>query len=123
MVVQLIQIVRNWDTVAQPIQVSTKSRGLDHDASHHIAGIVQGLAIYLFNEHDKLDFSQRLTSMLQEVFAEVTEVAERIAEDANTLDDIAEQRFRLLEDAKIVKESCTEKSHMKLILVCYSKTN
>lgn len=96
----LIQTVRNWNTVAQPIQVSTKSRGLDHDASHHIAGIVRGLAIHLFNEHDKLDFSQRLTSMLQEVFAKLTEVAERIAEDANTLDDIAERRVRLLEDAK-----------------------
>ncbi len=30
MVKQLIHVVKNWDTVAQPIQVSTKSRGLDH---------------------------------------------------------------------------------------------
>jgi rubrerythrin len=97
---QLIQIVRNWDTVAQPIQLSAKSRGLDHGASHRVAGLVRGLAIYMFNEHGKLDFSQQLTSMLQEVFAEVGKVAERTAEDANSLDDIAEQRARLIEDAK-----------------------
>lgn len=100
MVNQLIQVVKNWDTVAQPIQVSTKSRGLDHDASHRVAGLVRGLAIHMFNEHGKLDFSQQLTNMLQEVFAEVGEVAERIAEDADALGEIAEQRVRLIADAK-----------------------
>lgn len=89
---QLIQVVKNWDTVAQPIQVSTKSRGLDHDASHRVAGLVRGLAIHMFNEHGKLDFSQQLTNMLQEVFAEVGEVAERTAEDADALGEIAERR-------------------------------
>jgi hypothetical protein len=100
MVNQLIQVVKNWDTVAQPIQISTKSRGLDHDASRRVAGLVRGLAIHMFNEHGKLDFSRQLTNMLQEVFAEVGEVAERTAEDAAALEDIAEQRARLIEDAK-----------------------
>jgi len=100
MVNQLIQIVKNWDTVAQPIQVSTMSRGLAHDASHRVAGTVRDLAIHMFNEHGMLDFSQQLTNMLQEVFAEVVEVAERTAEDADALDGIAEQRDRLIEDAK-----------------------
>ena len=100
MINQLIQVVKNWDTVAQPIQISTKSRGLNHDASHRVAMLVRGLAIDLFNEHGKLNFSQQLTNMLQEVFAEVVEVAERTAEDANALDEIAEQRGRLMEDAK-----------------------
>jgi hypothetical protein len=85
MVNQLIQVVKNWDSVAQPIQVSTKSRGLDHDASHRVAGLVRGLAIHIFNEHGKLDCSQQLTNMLQEVFAEVGVVAERTAEDADAL--------------------------------------
>ena len=96
---QLIQVVTNWDTVAQPIQVSRKSSGLDHDASHRVAGLVRGLAIHMFNEHGKLDYAQQLTDMLQEMFAEVGEVAERTAEDAEALEDIAEQRIRLLEDA------------------------
>jgi hypothetical protein len=100
MVNQLIQVVRNWDTVAQPIQVSTMSRGLAHEASHRVAGVVRDLAIHMFNEHGKLDLSQQLTNMLQEVFAEVVEVAERTAEDADALDGIAEQRDRLIEDAK-----------------------
>ena len=100
MVIQLIQVVKNWDFVAQPIQVCAKSRGLDHDASLRVARILRSLAIYMFNEHGKLEFSQQLTNMLQEVFAEVGEVAERTAEDADALDEIAEQRIHLIADAK-----------------------
>lgn len=92
MVSKLIHVVKNWDTVAQPIQVSTKSRGLDHDASHRVARLIRDLAVYMFNEHSKLDLSQRLTTTLQEVFAEVGEVAEKIAEDADALEEIAEGR-------------------------------
>lgn len=90
---QLIQVVKNWDSVAQPIQVSAKSRGLDHEASHRVAGLVRDLAIHMFNEHKKLDFSQKLTNMLRDVFAEVGEIADRTTEDANTLGDIAEQQI------------------------------
>lgn len=99
-ITQLIQVVKNWYTVAQPVQVSRKSRGMDYGASRQIAGLVRGVAIHLFNEHGKLDFSQQLTNMLQDVFSEVVEVAERTAEDASALDDIAKQRVQLIEDAK-----------------------
>ncbi len=108
LVSQLIQVVKNWDFVAQPIQVSAKSRGLDHEASHRVARLVRELAVYIFNEHGKLDFSQQLTSMLQEVFAEVGDVAERTSEDGKTLNNIAEQRARLIEEAKDREEKWRE---------------
>lgn len=100
MINQLMQVVKNWDFIAQPIQVSKKSRGLDHDASLRVAGLVRNLAVDLFNKHGKLELSQQLTNMLQELFADVTEVAERTAEDVRALGDIAEKRERLIEDAK-----------------------
>jgi len=52
----------------------------------------------MFNEHGKLEFSQQITNMLQEVFAEVVEVAERTAEDADALVEIAEQQTSLIEE-------------------------
>jgi hypothetical protein len=100
MIDQLIKVVKNWDFVAQPIQVSSKSRGLDHGGSQRVARLVRNLAIHMFNDHDKLNFSRQLTDMLQEVFAEVVEVAELTAEDANALDKIAERRGRMIEDAR-----------------------
>ncbi len=93
---QLIQVVKNWDTVAQPIQVSTMGRGISHDASHRIGNMVRSLAIYIFNEHGKLELSQKITGLLQEVFAEVVEVAERVEEDADALENIAEQRAQFI---------------------------
>jgi hypothetical protein len=92
MVTQLIQVVKDWDLVAQPIQVSTKSRGLNHDASLRVAKTLRNLAIYMFNEHGKLELSQRFTNTLQEVFAEVVEIAERTAEDGKVLDNLAEHK-------------------------------
>lgn len=98
---QLIQVVKNWDSVAQPIQVCAKSRGLDHDASHRVADLVRDLAIHMFNEHKKLDFSQQLTNMLRDVFAEVGEIADRTTEDANALGEIAEQQVIHSEVSKV----------------------
>lgn len=89
-------VVRNWDRVAQPIQVSVRSRGLPHELSRTVAEKIRSLAIELFNEHDLLEISRRLTALQQEVFAEVDQVVEKLAEDASTLDGIAEQRTQFL---------------------------
>ncbi len=101
LVKQLVEVVRNWDAVAQPIQVSTKSRGLRHDASRRIAALVRGLAVHMYNEHGALEYSQYLTNVIQKTFAEVGEVVESTEQDAEVLEGIAEQRMKLLAQAKV----------------------
>jgi hypothetical protein len=91
---KLVVVARNWDNVAQPIQLSAKARGIDHDPSNEIAYSIRSLAIDLFNEHDMLAQSQRLTELLQELFAELPEVVERVDEDAEALADIFHNRAR-----------------------------
>jgi hypothetical protein len=88
---ELISVVENWDKVAQPIQVSTKSRGLGHEASVRVAGKVRDVGIDLFNEHGKLELSREISVMLQKVFAEVVDVADQTGEDIVKLDELAEQ--------------------------------
>ncbi|MCA1856429.1 hypothetical protein LE190_10925 [Massilia oculi] len=88
---KLEQVARNWDSVAQPIQVSAKSRGTDHEPSTEIAQSMRSLGIALFNEHEMLEQAQRMTALLQELFAELPEVVERLEADAETLDDLWEQ--------------------------------
>ncbi|MDE2916649.1 MAG: hypothetical protein OXM00_05425 [Paracoccaceae bacterium] len=105
LVAKLEKVVKNWDTVAQPIQISTRSRGLSHDLSHEVAGEIRGLAVELFNKHDLLDLSKRLTALQQEVFAEVDRVVEQSEEDASALDGIAEQRAQLLANMEAQIES------------------
>ena len=92
MVDELLQIVKDWDVIAQPIQLNSNRQGLRHDASHDVADRVRQLAIYLFNEYDKLCFSQKILNVLQEVFTEIPAIAERIIADLDTLNKIAERR-------------------------------
>jgi len=92
LVLQLENVVKNWDRVAQPIQVSVRSRGTKHDLSDHVAGEVRSLAIDLFNNHDLLDISRRLTAFQQVVFAEMDSVVERLRQDATALNEIAQGR-------------------------------
>ncbi len=89
---KLEAVARNWDKVAQPIQLSAKARGIKHEPSHEIAYSIRSLAIDLFNEHDMLAQSQRLTGLVQELFAELPEVAERIEQDSGALADIFQNR-------------------------------
>lgn len=89
---KLDAVARNWDKVAQPIQLSAKARGIDHEASRDLAYEIRSLAIDLFNTHDILTQSQRLTGLLQELFAELPEVSERVDQDADALADIFHER-------------------------------
>ena len=89
---KLDAVARNWDKIAQPIQLSAKARGIDHEASRDLAYEIRSLAIDLFNTHDMLAQSQRLTGLIQELFAELPEVAERVEQDAGALADILRDR-------------------------------
>ena len=89
---KLDAVARNWDKIAQPIQLSSKARGIDHEASRDLAYKIRSLAIDLFNEHDMLSHSQRLTGLIQELFSEVPEISDRAEEDADALADIFQQR-------------------------------
>ena len=89
LVAKLEQVVKNWDYVAQPIQVSFRSRGLNHGLSHEVAREIRGMAIELFNEHGLLEVSKRLTAIQQEVFAEIAKITEQLDDDAARLDEIA----------------------------------
>jgi hypothetical protein len=95
---QLESVARNWDKVAQPIQLSAKARGIDHGPSTEIAFSIRSLVIELFSKHDLLAQSQRLTKLNKELFAELPEFTDLVREDAVALEDISQDR----KDAKIV---------------------
>ena len=97
---QLSQAVKNWDTLAQPIQVSRKIQGRSHDSSVELAWRVRELALHLWNEYGKLDFCQQIINMLREVFTEVSEVVAIIDEDTKSLDEIAKQHAHLTRGVK-----------------------
>ena len=85
-------VATNWDNVAQPIQLNAKARGFEHELSNEVAYSIRSLAIDLFNKYDMLAQTQRITHLLQELFAELPEVVERVEQDADELKDILHSR-------------------------------
>lgn len=88
---KLERVARSWDRVAQPIQVSAKSRGIVHRQSRDVAFELRGLGIDLNNEHDMLHQAHRMTELLREIFAELPDVAERLDEDAEAIAGLRKQ--------------------------------
>lgn len=89
---KLVSVVENWDFVAQPIQVSMKSKGLLHEPSKNLGYEIRDLSIFLFNRHEKLELTRKINELLQKVFAEVVQVAEKTEEDAKALQEIEKNR-------------------------------
>ena len=84
---QLLESVKEWDILAQPIQLSKQSSGERHNASFEIVQRLRILAADLFGEYGKFDFARNIINMLKEVFAEVPELAEYIREDSKALEE------------------------------------
>ena len=95
---KLCEMVRNWDKVAQPIQLSALSRGLPHEDSFDLAYKVRSFAIELFNNHGYSDSAHLITKMLQDVFAEIPEVSEKIDQDAETIENIIKENKEAAEN-------------------------
>jgi len=92
LVSQLIKITASWDAVAQPIQLSYKTRGIDHEMSHKIGYDIRSLSVDLFNNHDYAEQTKRLNKLLQDYFSELPELLEKVEEDADALADIFQNR-------------------------------
>jgi hypothetical protein len=108
-------VARKWDKVAQPIQLSAKARGMDHDASKEIAYAIRCVAIDLFNEHGMLHQSRRLTGVLKELFAEVPDVAERVDEDSEKLANIYLRRENADREQKEWEQEITYDAEVGLL--------
>lgn len=82
---ELINAIYAWDQLAQPIQVSARSRGLRHDPSLRVAAMIRQLAVSLHNEHGMSWASEELTGVLLKAFAEIDAVVETSRKDADSL--------------------------------------
>lgn len=87
----LRQLLVTWDQVTHPMQISATLRGQRDEESEKLAFNVRNLSIDLFNDHDLLDASQQVSALVGSSFSALPRVASKIAEDAQALDNLAEQ--------------------------------
>lgn len=88
----LIEKVKRWDIIANPLQLNAHAKGTEHNESRELATVVRLLAIDLHNEYHRTDEAIRITTMLKDVFAELEELKELFEGDVQTLEEIQNQR-------------------------------
>jgi len=94
------KLLREWDTLAQPLQVIAKSRGSDESISHDVAMNARGLALHLANEYDLHDEAKQVTDLLSELFEELPQLFDRLLDDSIALDEIIEKKKQSKEEAE-----------------------
>jgi hypothetical protein len=86
------KVARNWDRIAQPIQLCAKSRGITHSQSRDVAFELRGLGVELFKKHGMLEVAHEMTKLLQELFAELPEMVEKLDEDSKAFGDVSRRK-------------------------------
>jgi hypothetical protein len=85
------EVARNWDHIAQPIQLLAQAKGIEHKPSRNLAMSIRNLAIELVNDHALVDEAASLTELLKELFAELPILSERLEADAADLDELRKE--------------------------------
>lgn len=113
---KLDKVVANWNKITQPIQLSAKARGTQHDASRELAYAIRSLSIDLFNQHNLVDQTTRLTGMLKARFANIPDVSERLEQDEDALTDIVLERAASAEQDREFAAGITYRVEIGLVL-------
>lgn len=109
------KLARNWVQVAQPIQISMKPRGIVHKPSRNLSGEIRGLGVALYNEHKMIGVASRITSLLAELFAELSEVAETLKEDSEYLSNVAIREAEAEEEKSRWEGEIAYEGHVGLV--------
>ena len=101
----LIEEVKAWDELAQPIQLKGQSSGRTHEISKELGGELRGLAICLHNEKNATQEAARLAKAMQSVFAELGDLSAAFGKDYDTLQQMSSQK-ELLGKIEKLKALC-----------------
>lgn len=113
---QLIDTVKEWDTIAQPIQLSKRSRGERHNESFKIAAQCRDIAAGPLLEQKNYDMACKIVNMLQDVFAEVPELLEYI----KTFTQDLEQQISFIKQLDMFEKIKTHTEDIKKSVDAYN---
>ncbi len=88
----LINKVKMWDILAQPLQLKSQASGMPHEISERLGIELRNLSIYLHNEKNLTKEALVLVNAMKDVFAELGVLAEQFESDSDTLNDLIDQK-------------------------------
>lgn len=84
----LVDQISAWAALRRPVLLHEASRGLEDEGSASLARSIRSLAIELANDHSAFAAAKELTEALRAGFAYLPAFAEKLDEDAKTLDGL-----------------------------------
>ena len=93
----LLSFLREWDKLAQPLQLCNTARGSIHDESVRLLQELRDFSIALNNDYGKSKEALAVTETLQEVFVELPEFADLFSSDKKALSEIVESKKQTYE--------------------------
>lgn len=103
----LIKRIKKWDRLVQPLQLKSMASGVAHQTSERIGYAVRNLSLWLHNEKGMTKQALILSDSMQDVFAEIRDLAEKFDDDTvvlnNILDENEEQK-QIIAEIKAVEQ-------------------
>jgi hypothetical protein len=100
-VIDLIwNVAENWNRVVRPIQLISKTRGIDHLQSRDLAFQIRNLSVELYNNHSMLTAAQKITDLLKHSFSVLPEFSDRVSDDAVFIEQAVKERHKSAEQQK-----------------------
>lgn len=85
---KLIENIKLWDKIAEPMQLARASRGEEHEMSRELALSFRNLGVELFNKHEYIAASERVIEAVGDIFGNLSSVVGSLANDKKALQDI-----------------------------------
>lgn len=85
---ELIEQVKKWDVLAQPLQIKSQASGMPHRNSESLGRDLRNLALFLHNEKGNTQKALDLVNAMQDVFAELGSISDLFDTDAEALSDL-----------------------------------
>ena len=80
-----INEVKQWDRVAQPIQIKSHASGIPHQISENLGSKLRNLSIFLHNEKGLTKEALTLVTAMKSVFAEIDILSDQFDTDTGVL--------------------------------------
>ena len=77
----LIREVKEWDVLAQPLQLKSQASGMPHEISERLGSQLRNLSLYLHNEKELTKEALMLVNAMKSVFAELGVLSDTFEND------------------------------------------
>lgn len=88
---RLVNLLAEWDSVSQPVQLHDQSKGYEEPRSKEVYEIVRDFCLRLANENGQYEEAVAISRALLETFPELPAVAKQLSKDVDALESLVEE--------------------------------